>query len=106
MVVVALLLWSLLLRAKQHILSLRRGLLVIMPGAIDTDKVSINSILSSHIPIVVIGRLRCPRPEDHGRPVLRVEEHQYRRRMEVAGRQPEVEPLEEDGHRELGLQER
>jgi len=26
--------------------------------------------------------------------------------MEVAGRQPEVEPLEDDGHRELGLEER
>lgn len=57
MVVLALLLWSLLFKAKQHILSLRRGLLVIMPGAIVTDKVSIISIISSHIPIVAIGRL-------------------------------------------------
>lgn len=61
--------------------------------------------ISSHAAIM-IGRLGMSRPEDDRRPVLRVEEHQDRRCVEVAGRQPEVEALEDDGHGKLGLEER
>jgi hypothetical protein len=43
-------------------------------------------------------------PEDHRRSVLRVEEHQDRRRVDVVRGRLHLEPLQQDRHGELGLQ--